>query len=114
MAAWTMAASREKYRGRTRSALKVSRKTWFHSRTTFAARRQRASSGSRDNLRRAGCVVRVRGARRRGGRDLRSPGQSWNNMVALLLEGGLRQDGEVIVPGAQTERRGDAGAVRGL
>jgi hypothetical protein len=35
-------------------------------------------------------------------------------MVALLLEAGLRYNEEVIHPGAQTERRGDAGPVRGL
>jgi hypothetical protein len=35
-------------------------------------------------------------------------------MVALLLEAGLRYDEEVIPPGAQTERRGDAGPVRVL
>ena len=35
-------------------------------------------------------------------------------MVALLLEAGLRYNEEVIHPGAQTERRGGAGPVRGL
>jgi len=31
--------------------------------------------------------------------------------MALLLEGGLRYNEKVIPPGAQTERRGDAGPV---
>jgi len=49
MAAWTMAAWRPKSMDERRSALKVSSKTWFHSRTTSADITQRSSSDSRDN-----------------------------------------------------------------
>jgi len=35
-------------------------------------------------------------------------------MTSLLCKRGLRYNGSDNVPGAQTERRGDAGPVRGL
>src|SRR5947209_17967273 len=47
-----MAAWRGKYKGNTRSALKVSRKTWFHWRTTSVEGRQRSSSDSTRSARR--------------------------------------------------------------
>src|SRR5262245_58525949 len=41
-------------------------------------------------------------------------GREWNNMAYLLSKGGLLYDGSDIATGAQTERRGGAGPVRGL
>src|SRR5438270_8363640 len=109
-----MAASRPKYRGVTRSALKVSRTTWFHSVTTFADGRLRSSNASRDNRGRRGRGAGARGARRNGQRDFKESSQGRSDMVTLLLRGGLRGYGRAIAAGAQTERRGGAGPVRGL
>jgi hypothetical protein len=80
--------------------------------------RLRSSSGSRDNLRRAGhrhrLRVRARGPRGRGATDFSESSQERNNIVVLLLEGGLRYHDKGIASGAQTERRGEAGPVRVL
>src|SRR5262245_17227610 len=103
-----MAASREKAKGATPLALTAFSRTWFHSSTTSADRTQRSSSGSTDSLGRPRPQRGARGARRVGETAFQQSSQGWDNIVALLLEAGLRcHDGD-ISPGAQTERRGGA------
>src|SRR5262245_56139062 len=106
-----MAASRAKYRGKTRSALKVSRRTWFHWRTTSADGRQRPSSGSRCKRHGWCCRPRLGGAQ---GLSWTARGRRGANMGFSSLGAVCGIMTRTIVPGAQTERRGEAGPVRVL
>src|SRR5262249_9761249 len=80
-------------------------------------RRLRSSSVSRNGLCLRGWHRLGRATPRMAPRvqaHLPASDHNCKNMIFLLFGGGLRYNDQAITPGAQTERRGDAGPVRSL